>query len=412
MLPWQLDIETYMLRKYHILIALLVVVVVCVLFWIIFLGKRSEPVQYQFAKAARRDIKVTVNTNGIVDPVTRSEIYAPVDGRVVRLLRQEGSEIKQGQLLMQLESESIRTALAEAKTSLLSAKREARVVMTGPPKEEIAELDAAIAEYQMQANQNRRDIQVEESLAAKGATPRSAVEDLQKQRDLLRVRLQETRKKKDQLLQRYSAEDKEWEQARIDELTKQAASLEKQLQMESVLAPASGLIYSLQVRAGAFVTRGQLLAQIYQPGKIMLRAYVDEPDLGRVKKGQPVLVQWDGLPDRKWHGVVEKPAEQVVALNNRSVGNVLCSVEGDPRELIPNLNIKVEITTDLKTNAIVLPRSAVFGREGKSVVLVSEGERAVAKPVEIGLVTPEEIEILGGIDAGDSIALNPGENSK
>jgi HlyD family secretion protein len=401
-----------MLRKYHILIALLVVVVVCALFWIFFLRGGPEPVQYQFTKAARRDIKVTVNTNGIVDPVNRSEIYAPVDGRVVRLLRQEGSEIKQGQLLMQLESESIRTALAEAKTSLLSAKREARVVMTGPPKEEIAELDAAIAEYQMQANQNRRDIQVEESLAAKGATPRSAVEDLQKQRDLLRVRLQETRKKKDQLLQRYSAEDKEWEQARIDELAKQAASLEKQLQMESVLAPASGLIYSLQVRAGAFVTRGQLLAQIYQPGKIMLRAYVDEPDLGRVKKGQPVLVQWDGLPDRKWHGVVEKPAEQVVALNNRSVGNVLCSVEGDPRELIPNLNIKVEITTDLKTNAIVLPRSAVFGREGKSVVLVSEGERAVAKPVEIGLVTPEEIEILGGIDAGDSIALNPGENGK
>jgi RND family efflux transporter MFP subunit len=259
----------------------------------------------------------------------------------------------------------------------------------------------------MQANQNRRDIQVEESLAAKGATPRSAVEDLQKQRDLLRVRLQETRKKKNELLQRYSAEDKEWEQAKVDELTGQVASLEKQLRMESVLAPAGGLIYSLQVRAGAYVSRGQLLAQIYQPGKIMLRAYVDEPDLGRVKKLQPVVVQWDGLPDRKWHGVVEKPAEQVVALNNRSVGNVLCSVEGDPRELIPNLNIKVEITTDLKANAIVIPRSAVIGREGKSVVLVAEGERTVARPVELGLVTPEEIEILSGIDAGDSIALNP-----
>ena len=396
-----------MLRKYRILILLLFVVVVCALFWIFFLRGGPEPVQYQFTKAARRDIKVTVNTNGIVDPVNRSEIYAPVDGRVVRLLKQEGSEIRQGQLLMQLESESTRTALAEAKASLLSAKREARTVMTGPSKEEIAELDAAIAEYQMQINHNRRDIQIEESLLAKGATTRSAVEDLQKQRDLLRVRLQETRKKKNELLQRYSAEDKEWEQAKVDELTGQVASLEKQLRMESILAPAGGLIYSLQVRAGAYVSRGQLLAQIYQPGKIMLRAYVDEPDLGRVKKLQPVVVQWDGLPDRKWHGVVEKPAEQVVALNNRSVGNVLCSVEGDPRELIPNLNIKVEITTDLKANAIVIPRSAVIGREGKSVVLVAEGERTVARPVELGLVTPEEIEILSGIDAGDSIALNP-----
>jgi HlyD family secretion protein len=401
-----------MVRKNRVLIPILAVILLCVLLLLYIKSKGSDPLQFQSAQAARRDIKVTVNTNGIVDPVNRSEIYAPIDGRVLLIHKQEGSEIAEGQPLIQLASEPIRTALAEAKAALLSAKHQARPVMNGPSKEEIAEADAAINELKMQLEQVKKDLQVEESLLTKGATTRSAVENLQKQRDLLQLRLDNAAKKKSDLLQRYSPEEKELEQGKIDELAKQVVSIEKQLQMESIISPANGLIYSLQVRSGAYVTRGQLLAQIYQPGKIMLRAYVDEPDLGRIKKGQSVQLKWDGMPDRQWNGVVEKPAEQVVALNNRSVGYVLCSVDGNPKELIPNLNIKIEITTELKKDVLVVPRIAVFRRDGTSAVLLPEGERTVTKSVVTGLVTSDEVEILSGIKAGDSVITNPEEVKK
>jgi len=107
--------------------------------------------------------------------------------------------------------------------------------------------------------------------------------------------------------------------------------------------------------------------------------------------------------------VIEKPAEQVVAMNNRSVGYVFCSVEAGPRELIPNLNVKVEITTARKSDVLVIPRSAVFRQAGKTSVLLSEAERTIVKPVELGLVTSEEIEILSGINAEDTVVINPGE---
>jgi HlyD family secretion protein len=389
-----------------------VVILLCALLLIYFLNKGSEPPQLRLVNAARRDIKVTVSTNGIVDPVDRSDIYAPIDARVVKVLKQEGSEITQGQPLIQLESESIRAALAEAKAALLSGKRQARLVFTGPSKEETAEVDAAIAECALQLDQVKKDLQVEESLFSKGAATRAAVENLQKQRDLLQLRLEDSRKRKRDLLQRYSPEDKEWEQGKVEELTRRVTLLEKQLQMESIQSPVTGLIYSLQVRAGSFAPKGQLLAQIYQPGKIRLRAYVDEPDLGRIKKGQPVHVQWDGLPGRQWLGVVEKPAEQVVALNNRSVGYVFCSIEGDPKELIPNLNVKVEITTDQKADALAIPKSALFSKDGKTAVLLSEGKGASVKFVDLGLIASDEVEILSGIKAGDSVVLYPGEAAK
>jgi HlyD family secretion protein len=220
------------------------------------------------------------------------------------------------------------------------------------------------------------------------------------------------KQKKQDLLARYSTEDKELEKGRISELTKQVESLQRQLLAESVVAPRNGLIYSLQVKQGSYVSKGQLLAQIYTPGKVLLRAYVDEPDLGRIQKGQPVRIEWDGLPNQQWVGEVEKPAEQVVAMNNRSVGEVRCTINEGPAGLIPNLNVRVEVTTARKENALMVPRSAVYSHEGKPSVMVVSGETTAVKPVELGFVTPEEIEILRGINDGDSVVLNPAESTK
>ena len=147
---------------------------------------------------------------------------------------------------------------------------------------------------------------------------------------------------------------------------------------------------------------------MYDPGKVRLRAYVDEPDLGRIEKGQAVLVEWDGLPGRQWTGVVERPAEEVVALGNRSVGHVICAIKGEPKELIPNVNVRVQIVTARKSNALVIPRSAVFSNNGQPAVMLLEGNHTVLKPVTLGLVTPQEIEILQGIDEGSTVVTNPG----
>jgi len=398
-----------MARKNGFLIVLLVLILLGVFLAGFWLWRGSDAPQYTTAKAVLRDIRVVINTNGIIEPIDPGEVYAPIDAFVDSVEKHEGSEVEKGRLLIRLESRQIRTALAEAKANLLQARRQAQIVLSGPQKEEMDSLDASIAECELQLAQQNKDLQTEESLLAKQAALRATVESVRKQRDLLQLRLESLQRKKKDMQSRYSPEDKEWEQNKISELTKQVALLEQQLQMESVLAPESGLIYSLPVKPGSYVTKGQLLAQIYRPGVLRLRAYVDEPDLGRVQKGQSTKIEWDGMPDQQWTGAVEKPAEQVVALNNRSIGNVLCSINKGPQGLIPNLNVKVEITTAFKANALVVPRSAIFNNDGKPSVLLLEGTAKTIKPVDLGLVTSEEIEILHGINAGDSVVLNPSE---
>ncbi|MBN1567551.1 MAG: HlyD family efflux transporter periplasmic adaptor subunit [Acidobacteria bacterium] len=398
-----------MARKYGFLIALFVLILLAAYLVYSGLSNRSDSPPFNTAKAVRRDIKVAISTNGIIEPISPSEIYAPIDAFVAGVQKQEGSEIAEGQLLIRLESRELRTSLAEAKAALLQARRQAQAILGGPLKEEVAALDASIAERELQLEQQEKDLQLEESLLAKQATPRATVEAMRKQRDILQLQLNALRQKKQDLQMRYSTEEKQWEQDKVSELAKQVSLLERQLQLESIVAPENGLIYSLSVKPGSYVTRGQTLAQIYEPGKIRLRAYVDEPDLGRIRKGQSVLIEWDGMPDQQWSGAVQTPAEQVVAMNNRSIGYVLCSIDKGPNGLIPNLNVKVEIATDFKANVLIVPRSAVFNDEGKPAVLLLEGTGTKAKPVNLGLFTSEEIEILQGIDEGDSIVLNPGE---
>ncbi|HSW39654.1 MAG TPA: HlyD family efflux transporter periplasmic adaptor subunit [Acidobacteriota bacterium] len=395
------------MKKHPVATSVLILVLLVILVLIFIWARGSDGPAILTYEVVRQDIKVVVNTNGIIEPVDRSEVYAPIDGRIVHIPHLEGSEIGRGQLLVRLESERIRTALADARAGLLEARRHARTVLAGPPREEISDLDASIAESEMQLQQTISDLAIEESLLPKGATTRMTVESLRNRRDLLELRVDSLKQRKADLLARYSDEEKKWEQEKVNELAGQVEILEEQLRMETVAAPWDGVIFSLPVKPGASVARGQLLAQIYQPGRIRLRAYVDEPDLGRVAVGQRVLVEWDGLEDRYWNGTIEQPAKQVVTLGNRSIGHVLCSIEGATAELIPNLNVNVAITIDMRTDALAVPRSCVFSRNGKTMVIVSDGIKTTQREVTLGLVTAEKIEIIKGISEGDRVVMNP-----
>lgn len=373
-----------------------------------YLGNGPPASQLSLATADRRELQVRVNTNGIIEPIDPASIYAAIDGFVTNLKKREGAEVAQGELLMRLESKQITTSLAEARAALLQARLQANSVLTGPPKEELAALDGSIAENELQLKQRREDLRIEEALLQKGAATREAAEKLQKEVNLLQLRADDLRGKKQALMERYSANQKQWEQERVSELAGQVELLEQQVKAGSILVPRSGLLYSLAVKPGAYVDRGRLLAEVYAPGSVRLRAYVDEPDLGGIAKGQRVMIEWDGLPDRQWPGVVERPADQAVTLGNRSVGYVICSIEGEANELIPNINVRVQIVTATRADALVIPRSCVFSRNGQPTVMVWDGKQTALKPVHLGLVTPQEVEILQGLDAGNKVVTNPG----
>ena len=376
---------------------------------LLFLSGCSNPPRVVTAKAEMRDIEVVVSTNGIIEPIDSIGIYAPVNGFVQTIHCSEGSEIVRGESMMEMDASQTRVSLAEAEASLLEARRQSRIVLDGPSKEELDSLDASIRENALKLQQITEEISTAERLLNKGAVSEESVEDLKKQQELLQMQAEALKQNKENLFTRYSEEEKKLEQDKVAVLDGQVRLLERQVRDASIKASTSGVLYALSVERGSFVTQGQLLAQIYQPGRVRLRAYVDEPDLGRIHKDQQVKITWDGMPGAEWTGMVNIPAERAVALNNRSVGHVLCTINNHPEELLPNINVKVEIITDFKANALVVPRSAVFSYQGGYAILLPDETGTVIRKVDVGLITYNEMEILQGIHAGDSIAINPRE---
>ena len=90
------------MRKYRLPIILVIVLLGVLLSIYLFRNGSSAP-QLKTSRAAHKEIQLVVNTNGIVEPIDRSEVYAPIDALIAGIFQEEGAVVSKGQVLIQLE---------------------------------------------------------------------------------------------------------------------------------------------------------------------------------------------------------------------------------------------------------------------------------------------------------------------
>src|SRR5260370_1446114 len=115
---------------------------------------------------------------------------------------------------------------------------------------------------------------------------------------------------------------------------------------------------------------GRLMAEMADLRKVRVRAFIDERELGALEADQPVKITWDALPNRSWVGKTEVIPKQVVPHQNRSVGELLCAVNNDKLELLPNINVNVRINSRERIGVLSVPRGAVEAEGGRRFVFV------------------------------------------
>jgi len=131
------------------------------------------------------------------------------------------------------------------------------------------------------------------------------------------------------------------------------------LSKSSVRSPFDGIVYTLPVKQGAYVQIGDLLLQEGDLSKMLVRSFVDEPEIGRLVSGQKIEVTWDAVPGRIWNGAVSTIPSTVKLHGARNVGEVTCTVDNHDLRLLPNVNVGVTVITAEHGNVLTLPREAV-----------------------------------------------------
>jgi len=194
----------------------------------------------------------------------------------------------------------------------------------------------------------------------------------------------------------------------VDHARVTVSDLEQRLESAHGVAPFDGTLYSLPIHSGDFVKPGDLLAEMADLRQVRVRAFVDEPELGQIEVNQPVDILWDAHPDRLWMGRTEVLPKQVVTRGTRNVGELLCSVNNDKQDLLPNTTVDVRIHISERNGALVIPRGAVFTEGDRRYVYQVEDDHLHRRTIKVGIANPTKIEVLSGLMEGDVVAL-PGE---
>lgn len=368
----------------------------------------QTPLKVRATTVQRGPIRSLVSTNGKIEPIQNFEAHAPISTTVKRLLVKEGDHVRKGQLLLQLDDADIRTQAARAQAQVKTAQADQAALGTGGTHEEVITVTAQLLKAHSALDVAQRNLEALRRLQQEGAASPGEVRQAEDavQRAQADVTLQEQRKK-----DRYSPPEVAKVQAQAGEAQAAYEAAENALLKSSVRAPFDGIVYSLPVKQGAFVQDGELLLQEADLSHVLVRAFVDEPDVGRLLPGQRVEVTWDAVPGRTWIGAVSAVPSTVKLRGNRNVGEATCTVDNLDFRLLPNVNVGVTIVVAEHANVLTLQRDALRADETKPYVFEIVNDHLKRQPVEISLTNLTRVEITSGLSEGATVAV-PAEEPK
>jgi HlyD family secretion protein len=384
-----------------VLVAVLVIVV------LVALALRRQAPSVAVVAVAREDLSSTITSNGKVEPISATVARAEFPTFVDKVMATEGQAVRRGQVILTLDAADVRSQLAQARSELLSAQNDLRNARAGGAPDQVAQLDGDLQAAKLQVTNLNATEQALEALVAKQAATQDELAQNQASLAKARGNLQALQARKQDLMQRASA-IVQGADLRVSQSQELVQSLEEKVRSATVTAATDGTLYSLPVNAGDFVKIGDTLAEMADLRQVRVRAFVDEPDIGSLEPNQNVAVTWDAKPGRTWAGHTEQVPKQVVARGMRSVGELLCSVDNDRLELLPNTNVQVVIIVRERHAALVVPRAAVLEDEGKRYVFVFADDKVRRRDISVGVASASKYEIVSGLTTGDRVAL-PGE---
>lgn len=174
----------------------------------------------------------------------------------------------------------------------------------------------------------------------------------------------------------------------------------------AVVAPMDGQVIVRSVDPGQTVTTSDSLFVLSD--RLIVKAYVDETDIGRVKIGQKAVIGLDAYPEIRVKGLVEHIYYESHLQNNVNIYNVDVIPDRIPDVFRSGMSANIKIIVREKNDALLLPIAAVLTKNGKSVVLQksdSPKQPVSYKPVRIGLQDESNVEILDGLSDSSLVLL-------
>lgn len=367
-------------RKFiYFLVGIFLIIIVCFFY---FNGILSPSVPVEIASISQVYPSQTIsqlNASGYVVAQRKAAVASKITSQLVSLMVEEGSHVKEGQVIARLENQDAIAARDQAEANLKVAR---------------ANLEGARAELEEASRTFNRDKQ----LIAKGVISRAQY-DTSEARFL---RAQASMAAAEAGIKASSA-------------TLQGANVA--LEYTLIKAPFDAVVLTKNADIGDIITplgaaanAKAAVVTIADLKSLQVEADVSETNLGLVKNGQPCEIQLDAIPDLRFRGEVHA----IVPTADRAKATVMVKVrflDKDPR-ILPEMRAKVAFLSrplsqeEQKPRTAVI-RSAIVNQGNREIIFLVEGNRAIETPITTGEPLGEMIEVLGGAKAGDRVVAKP-----
>ena len=364
--------------------------------------RRNAPPTVPFAKAQRETLTSTLTTNGKVEPIEWQPVRAAIAGVVDRAPAAEGAQVGAGETLAVLGAGGLQAELRTAEASIAEARAQLARWERGGAATELAEIRNSLERARSEREVAQRERESLGRLAAKQAATGAEVDAAQARVRAAELEIAALERRREALR---ASGDAASAQARLREAEAAAEAAKARIANTVTRSPIAGTVYQLAARRGAYLNTGDLVANVGRLDTVRVRVYVDEPELGRVAAGQPVAITWDALPGATWRGAVERTPVSIQELGTRQVGEVLCTIQNEQRQLVPGANVNAEIQTSVIPDALTVPKEAVRRDARGSGVYTLQGPTVAWRSVTLGASSVTRVQITEGLKDGDSVAL-------
>jgi HlyD family secretion protein len=380
---------------------LLAIPVLLLLWWAV--SKKELIPSVRAATVTRRTIRSTIPTNGKVEPVEFASARAPAAGMVKKVWVERGKDVAAGAVLVTLDDTETRAAMESATARIQEVKAEIVAQAAGGRASELSEIENSLKSARLQVAYSQSNLDSLQRLAAKNAATQDEVRVAQDTLAKANLKITELEARRATLV---SATDRTVSAAKLQAAEASADLARHRLEETVVKAPISGTVYQIDLKPGAYLQPGDVVATLGKLDQVRVRVYVDEPELGRVSRGVPVVITWEGRPDLSWTGRVDQMPTQIVPLGTRQVGEVLCLIDNPKRELLPGVNVNAEILSKVVKDAISIPKQALrYESRGKGVYKLKADNQVEWQPVSVGVSDINSVEILSGLTVGDRVVM-------
>ncbi len=375
-----------------LLLGLLVAAALAVVWW---RGTAADAVVVE-----QRTLVRTLQFSARVASQTRVDVGSTVTGRVQAVLVDAGAVVKQGQVLLRLESQELNAALSQAE----AAERQAAARLAGLRSTGLVSAQAAVSQADAAARAANAAFARTQQLVAQGFLSGAAQDEARRTRDVAQAQLTSA-----QAQQRASGDqgsDQVQAQAQLAAAQAARQAARAKLAQTELLAPADGRVLLREVEPGQIVQPGKALLGLALAGPVQIVAQVDERFLDQLRVGQTASVLADAYAAQRFAARVLAIAPSVDAQRG-SIEVKLALLEAAPVFLREDMTLSVEAETARVDGARVLPLAALRApaADGSPTVLVVDAGHAQARSVRLGLRTLEAVEVVDGLAEGDQVLL-------